>query len=215
MEEREREILENITMWKKDALWIRSKFQETIYFCKTVGISKKNVTNTQTVSSVENDVEVPKDTSPIQSPLPYGKPSTRKRNQSQTSSFEQELLKKLDTPAEEQSTHVAFIKSIEPALKLLNEDEVLEWQHSAIEALLSIKKRKIYQTPMYLSGQQASSSFSQIYNWQNPPKNVTDPMGRAPNVHNNYYNQTCPQTTIPLPSPVNSISSEVSELLDI
>ena len=149
------------------------------------------------------------------SSLRQGKPSAQKQNRSQTSPFEQELLKKLDTP-EEQSTHMAFMKGIEPSLQTLTADEVLEWQHSAIEALLSIKKRKRYQNPVYFSGQQASSSFTnQSFNWQNPTQNVIpDPMCSAPPMHHSAY-QTCPQTTVPVASPVDSISSEVSSLLDL
>lgn len=172
----------------------------------------------QTTSSLENDGDRQGDSSTdmsSMSSLHKTKPSAQRQKRSQTSTFEQELLKKLDTP-EEQSTHMAFMKSIEPSLQDLTPDEVLEWQHSAIEALLSIKKRKRYQNPVYFSGQQASSSFTnQSFNWQNPTQNVMpDPMCSAQPMHHSAY-QTCPKTTTPAPSPVDSILSEASSLLDL
>lgn len=187
-------------------------YSKHLDFLKQVG------STAQTTSSLENDGDRQGDSSTdmsSMSSLHTRKPSAQKPKRSQTSAFEQELLKKLDTP-EEQSTHMAFMKGIEPSLKTLTADEVLEWQHSAIEALLSIKKRKRYQNPVYFSGQQTSSSFTnQSFNWQNPTQNVIpDPMCSAPPMHHSAY-QTCPQTTAPDASPVGSILSEASSLLDL
>lgn len=188
-------------------------YSQHLEFLKAIGET------VQTTSSMENDEdrqgESPTDMSSISS-LHEKKPSAQRNKRSKISTFEHELLQKLDTH-EEQSTHMAFMKGIEPSLQTLTADEVLEWQHSAIEALLSIKRRKGHQNPVYFSGQQASSSFTnQSFTLQPPTQNVIpDYMSSALPMHRSAY-QTCPQTTLqPVPSPVDSIYSDTSSLVEL
>ena len=82
------------------------------------------------------------------------KASAQRVKRCKNSKFKDGILKKFDAH-EEESTHISFMKGIEPSLQTLTADEVLEWQHSAIEALISIKKRKRLQNPVHSSGQQS------------------------------------------------------------
>lgn len=96
------------------------------------------------------------------------KPSSHSNKRSKISNFDDELLKKLDMPVEE-NRHISFVKGLLPTLNTLTEDEILEWQHSVMESLYSIKKRKLHQNPAHFSGTQSSSSFiDQSFTLQHP-----------------------------------------------
>ena len=176
---------------------------------------KKNATPAVTENSLEglnNAGELPFNettATSIENSTP-GKPSKSKRKKNYNGNeFEEELLKRLDNPTQE-NQHVSFIKGIMPTLNTLDQDEIFEWQHQALNSLHAIKARKM---------QSQAYARSQTHPYENPGPFYSQ-IQHSQNVYNptNFGGPALPQTpsnNMPLPSPQESLQSECSSIIDI